>query len=226
MSLAPIACEGLDRRLICQHPEEGAAPEVPGLSARRADGFLSSSSAATTGAEADRTRARRRHDARPRGRAASTGDEALRRSRARGEGLEDARVRPRRDGARPRRGGHLARLGGLGGAPRSAGRLPARAAASCSTRPMGYKRALYGHFGQGCVHCRIDFDLTSERGIGDYRRVHERGRRPRASATAARSRASTATARRARELLPKMFGAELVRAFREFKAHLGSRPDG
>ena len=23
----------------------------------------------------------------------------------------------------------------------------------------GYDGALYGHFGQGCVHCRIDFDL-------------------------------------------------------------------
>ena len=38
------------------------------------------------------------------------------------------------------------------------------------------------------------------------------------SSSAARSPASTATASRARELLPKMFGDELVEAFREFKS--------
>ena len=38
------------------------------------------------------------------------------------------------------------------------------------------------------------------------------------AATAARCPASTATASRARELLPKMFGAELMEAFRQFKS--------
>ncbi len=36
-------------------------------------------------------------------------------------------------------------------------------------------------------------------------------------ATAARSRANTATGSREAEFLPKMFGPELVEAFREFK---------
>src|SRR5437588_11880474 len=28
----------------------------------------------------------------------------------------------------------------------------------------GYKPALYGHFGQGCVHCRVQFDLYTAAG--------------------------------------------------------------
>ena len=34
----------------------------------------------------------------------------------------------------------------------------------------GYKPAIYGHFGQGCVHCRVDFDLTSQPGIDNWSR--------------------------------------------------------
>ncbi len=36
-----------------------------------------------------------------------------------------------------------------------------------------YNPALYGHFGQGCVHCRVDFDLTSEPGIKKWRSFME-----------------------------------------------------
>ena len=28
-----------------------------------------------------------------------------------------------------------------------------------------YNPALYGHFGQGCIHCRVDFDLVTDAGI-------------------------------------------------------------
>src|SRR3546814_8835627 len=28
-----------------------------------------------------------------------------------------------------------------------------------------YKAALYGHFGDGCIHCRIDFDIGSTDGV-------------------------------------------------------------
>jgi FAD/FMN-containing dehydrogenase len=38
----------------------------------------------------------------------------------------------------------------------------------------GYTGDLYGHFGQGCVHTRIDFGLRDEAGIEKYRRfAHE-----------------------------------------------------
>src|SRR5690606_5658595 len=33
----------------------------------------------------------------------------------------------------------------------------------------GYQGALYGHFGDGCVHTRIDFDLETAGGIARYR---------------------------------------------------------
>src|SRR2546423_12411402 len=35
---------------------------------------------------------------------------------------------------------------------------------------FGYHGALYGHFGQGCVHTRIDFDLRSDEGVAKYAR--------------------------------------------------------
>lgn len=34
----------------------------------------------------------------------------------------------------------------------------------------GYDTAMYGHFGDGLVHCRINFDLASERGLTNWRR--------------------------------------------------------
>jgi FAD/FMN-containing dehydrogenase len=38
----------------------------------------------------------------------------------------------------------------------------------------GYACDLYGHFGQGCVHTRIDFDLETAAGIAKFREfIHE-----------------------------------------------------
>ncbi|GGC75644.1 lactate dehydrogenase [Undibacterium terreum] len=34
---------------------------------------------------------------------------------------------------------------------------------------FGYKTSLYGHFGDGCIHSRITFDLKSDRGIATWR---------------------------------------------------------
>lgn len=34
---------------------------------------------------------------------------------------------------------------------------------------FGYSGASYGHFGEGCMHMRIDFDLLSEAGVRNYR---------------------------------------------------------
>jgi FAD/FMN-containing dehydrogenase len=33
----------------------------------------------------------------------------------------------------------------------------------------GYKSSFYGHFGQGCLHERIDFDLETKAGIEQFR---------------------------------------------------------
>ena len=43
-------------------------------------------------------------------------------------------------------------------APQDIGALPAGSRALLWER-YGYDSAMYGHFGMGCVHCRIDFDL-------------------------------------------------------------------
>jgi FAD/FMN-containing dehydrogenase len=80
-----------------------------------------------------------------------------------------------------------------------------------------YGCALYGHFGQGCVHTRIDFDLVTQPGIDKFRAflgdaadlVLSHGGSLSGEHGDGQSRA---------ELLPKMFGPELVRAFGEFKA--------
>ena len=78
-----------------------------------------------------------------------------------------------------------------------------------------YRGGLYGHFGQGCVHDRMSFDLRAPDGIRSFRAFMGEAA-DWSCAAEARSRASTATARRA-ELRPKMFGPELMRAFYDFK---------
>ncbi len=81
----------------------------------------------------------------------------------------------------------------------------------------GYRSPMYGHFGQGCVHLRINFDLESEPGIRSFREFLDRA----ADIVIAHGGSLSGEhgdgqARAA--LLPKMFGPELMQAFREFKA--------
>ena len=81
----------------------------------------------------------------------------------------------------------------------------------------GYQTPMYGHFGQGCVHLRISFDLRTEQGVSKYRSFIEEaadivlkyGGSFSGEHGDGQSRAA---------LLPKMFGPELMQAFREFKA--------
>lgn len=81
----------------------------------------------------------------------------------------------------------------------------------------GYHAALYGHFGQGCVHCRIDFDLTSAEGIARYRSfVGDAADLVLAHGGSLSGEHGDGQARA--ELLSKMFGDDLVLAFRELKA--------
>jgi len=79
-----------------------------------------------------------------------------------------------------------------------------------------YKGSFYGHFGQGCIHTRIDFDLQSKDGIAKYRAFVE------AAADLVVSYGGSLSGEHGDgqsrgELLPKMFGPELVEAFRTFK---------
>ena len=81
----------------------------------------------------------------------------------------------------------------------------------------GYRSPLYGHFGQGCVHLRINFDFRSEKGLADFRSFLDRAADLALSYGGSLSgEHGDGQARGA--LLPKMFGPELIEAFREFKA--------
>jgi FAD/FMN-containing dehydrogenase/Fe-S oxidoreductase len=80
-----------------------------------------------------------------------------------------------------------------------------------------YQPALYGHFGQGCIHCRISFDLKTAEGIRQYRAFMNEAADLVVSYGGSLSGEHGDGQSRA-EFLPKMFGEELVGAFREFKS--------
>ncbi len=63
----------------------------------------------------------------------------------------------------------------------------------------------YGHFGEGCVHCRVNFDLASAKGIATFRATMEELGELVAN-SADRSRASMATGLRARSCCRKCSG--------------------
>jgi FAD/FMN-containing dehydrogenase/Fe-S oxidoreductase len=81
---------------------------------------------------------------------------------------------------------------------------------------FNYQAAYYGHFGHGCIHMQVSFDLESETGVRAFGAFLEE-----AADLVVRYGGSLSgehgdgQARAA--LLPKMFGPELVGAFREFK---------
>jgi FAD/FMN-containing dehydrogenase/Fe-S oxidoreductase len=81
----------------------------------------------------------------------------------------------------------------------------------------GYGGSFYGHFGQGCIHSRIDFNFASVEGRRRYRAFMEEAADLVISYGGSLSGEHGDGQQRA-ELLPRMFGAELVEAFREFKA--------
>jgi FAD/FMN-containing dehydrogenase/Fe-S oxidoreductase len=80
----------------------------------------------------------------------------------------------------------------------------------------GYGCALYGHFGQGCIHTRIDFDLQTAPGIEKYKAFMEEATSLVVSYGGSLSGEHGDGQSRA-QFLPKMFGDELVGAFRDFK---------
>jgi FAD/FMN-containing dehydrogenase/Fe-S oxidoreductase len=81
----------------------------------------------------------------------------------------------------------------------------------------GWKPSLYGHFGQGCIHCRVPFDLFTEKGLQDYRSFMDEATSLVVGYGGSLSGEHGDGQSRA-EFLPKMFGPELVQAFEEFKA--------
>ena len=80
----------------------------------------------------------------------------------------------------------------------------------------GYRTSLYGHFGDGCVHARITFDLRTPAGLAHWRRFLFD-----AAALVVKYGGSLSgehgDGQAKAELLPVMYGPELMQAFLEFK---------
>ena len=74
----------------------------------------------------------------------------------------------------------------------------------------------YGHFGDGCIHVRIDFDLLTEQGVARFRRFSEE----QAGLVVAHGGSLSGEhgdGQARAELLPRMYGDEMVGLFTRFK---------
>lgn len=80
----------------------------------------------------------------------------------------------------------------------------------------GLRGTPYGHFGDGCIHVRIDFDLMSEVGVRRFRRFSEDLARLVVAHGGSLSGEHGDGQARA-ELLPTMYGSDLVRLFERVK---------
>ena len=80
----------------------------------------------------------------------------------------------------------------------------------------GYRTSLYGHFGDGCIHARINFELRTTKGLAHWREfLREASLLVVAYGGSLSGEHGDGQARA--EFLPLMYGPELMAAFREFK---------
>jgi FAD/FMN-containing dehydrogenase/Fe-S oxidoreductase len=117
------------------------------------------------------------------------------------EGWEDAAVPPQR----------------LGDYLRDIERLYRKYGYADETAP-----SLYGHFGHGCVHTRIPFDLYTSEGVDDYRRfLHEAAELVASYGGSLSGEHGDGQSRG--ELLETMFGKRMVEAFERLKSIFDAR---
>jgi len=81
----------------------------------------------------------------------------------------------------------------------------------------GYRSSLYGHFGDGCIHGRITFDFRTRKGLDAMRSFMQEATDLVVKYGGSISGEHGDGQARA-EFLPRMYGPELMQAFREFKA--------
>jgi FAD/FMN-containing dehydrogenase/Fe-S oxidoreductase len=81
---------------------------------------------------------------------------------------------------------------------------------------FGYRTSIYGHFGDGCVHARIDFELRTREGVAHWRRFLAEAAELVVKYGGSLS-GEHGDGQAKAEFLPVMFGEELMQAFREFK---------
>jgi FAD/FMN-containing dehydrogenase/Fe-S oxidoreductase len=193
-----VACEGLDARIVDVVRGRGAVPDLP-----RGAGWLFAEVTGSTAEEARSAAAAVAVDAGALDARLVTAPAemaALWRIREDGAGLaartldrpaqsgwEDAAVPPERLGAYLRGFDALLKEAGYDGVP-------------------------YGHFGDGCVHARIDFPLRDPGGPADFRRFVEEA----ADLTAAHGGSFSGEhgdGRARSALLPRMYSAEVLALF-------------
>ena len=80
----------------------------------------------------------------------------------------------------------------------------------------GYRTSLYGHFGDGCIHARINFELRTTKGLARWREFLVDASKLVVAYGGSLSGEHGDGQGRA-EFLPLMYGPELMAAFREFK---------
>ncbi|MFJ9106528.1 FAD-binding and (Fe-S)-binding domain-containing protein [Streptomyces sp. NPDC102283] len=80
----------------------------------------------------------------------------------------------------------------------------------------GLRGTPYGHFGDGCVHVRVDFDLLTDAGVARFRRFSEQTASLVVEHGGSLSGEHGDGQARA-ELLPRMYGGELVALFHRYK---------
>jgi Fe-S oxidoreductase len=81
---------------------------------------------------------------------------------------------------------------------------------------FGYEPSLYGHLGQGCIHCRVGFDLYTADGLDTYRKFLDEAADLVVSYGGSLS-GEHGDGQARGELLSRMYEPELMEAFREFK---------
>ena len=81
----------------------------------------------------------------------------------------------------------------------------------------GYRSSLYGHFGDGCIHGRITFDFRTRRGLDAMRSFMEEATDLVVKYGGSISGEHGDGQARA-EFLPRMYGPQIIEAFRQFKS--------
>ncbi|MGE8165094.1 FAD-binding and (Fe-S)-binding domain-containing protein [Paraburkholderia sp. NPDC080076] len=81
----------------------------------------------------------------------------------------------------------------------------------------GYETSLYGHFGDGCVHARITFDLRSAEGVATWRKFLREAAELVVEFGGSLS-GEHGDGQAKAEFLPIMYGPELMQAMEQFKA--------
>ncbi|RZQ64709.1 FAD-binding and (Fe-S)-binding domain-containing protein [Amycolatopsis suaedae] len=84
-------------------------------------------------------------------------------------------------------------------------------------RTYDLRSVVYGHYGEGCLHLRLNFDLLSDRGVGKFRSFLQDA----ADLVAAHGGSLSGEhgdGQARSELLPRMYSADVIELFGRFKA--------